>query len=269
MSIEESVASLRPGGDQPSLGPVVLPTAAIAISESLIFLGFTSYALAGHLITFTVLLLAPLKLREEFDLLRAFMLVPLFRLVNLGLPVIVELTIYWLPLVYAPLIPAIYLVVRDGTAVTPRLGLRRAAVLTLPVAVPLGVLLASIEYRILRPQALIPEWSILQLAILSAVMILCVGLVEELLFRGILQRTLQRRLGEQPGLLLTSGLFGLMHSGYGLTAEISLAVAIGLLLGLIYDQTDSIALVAITHGILNVFLFGVIPLQGQLVAMPS
>lgn len=267
MSIQESVASIRPEGESIPISVVALPTAAIVISELLIYLGFTNYALGGHLLTFLALLLAPMRVPEEMDLLRAFMLVPLFRLVNLGIPVIFELTVYWLPLVYAPLVPALYLVSRDQSSIDPRLGIRRALPLILPLGVPIGILLASVEYRILGPSALIPEWSPIQLGTLLAVM-LVVGFVEELLFRGILQRTIQARIGRVVGILVASVIFGLMHSGYGSASEVSLAVAIGLLFGLIYDRIDSLALVGITHAILNLFLFGVFPLRGQLIPLP-
>lgn len=267
MDIQNSVALLREQLDWASVGVVALPSAAIAINELLIYLGFTEYALGGYLIVLVTLLIAPLKIRDELTVLRAFMLVPVFRLVNFGIPVLFELTLYWIPFVYLSFVPALYIVVRDQELMTLDAGVIRPKLLALPLAIPLGFLLGSVEYYVLRPEALIPAWSVVQLVVLSLIMLL-VGFVEELLFRGVLQRTLQARLGQWLGLLLASLLFGLMHSGYQSIGEIGLAVVIGLVLGFVYDQVDSITLVAVTHATLNVFLFGVIPLQGQFLPFP-
>lgn len=143
------------------------------------------------------------------------------------------------------------------------LGWRMALLWTGPGAV-IGILLAEIEYTIINPTALIPEWSVVNLLFIGIVMICFVGFVEELLFRGVVQPALEARLGRWPGLLVTSGLFGVMHSGYGLPRETYFAVAVGLIFGWVYDRTNSVLLVTIMHGTLNTVLFGVIPLRGPL-----
>lgn len=179
------------------------------------------------------------------------------------MPVFVELTIYWFPLVYAPLLPAIYVVVSGQENLSIDTNPRAAARWLLP-AIPLSILLAEVEHAIITPEPLIPEWSLAQLLIIAAVMFGFVGFVEELLFRGIFQRTLEDRLGRWQGLVLASALFGLMHSTYGMGWEIAFAGVIGFVLGLIYDRTDSLLLVTFIHGLLNVFLFGVIPIHGSM-----
>lgn len=242
---------------------IVGPLVGIVLSESLLFFGHTSLALWGHLLTLLGCTLVPLRFEGDLPMLRAFALVPLFRLVNLGMPVFFELTLYWFPLIYGPLLPAVYLLGRSQDAVDIRIGW--TALLALPLALALSWALAEIEYTILQPEQLIPAWSLPQLLLITVVMVGFVGLVEELVFRGVLQRTLETRLGRWPGLVVASAVFGLMHSGYGLPLELLFAGSIGLLFGLIYDYTDSIALVAVIHGALNVFLFAVIPFQGSLV----
>lgn len=147
---------------------------------------------------------------------------------------------------------------------------RGLLVVLLPLAVVaflvlLGVVtvyLAEFEYGIITPAPLIPSLTVSDVAILTVIMIVFVGFVEELLFRGILQKVLERRLGLVPGLLLASGIFALMHSGHGVPMAIAFAGGAGLLFGVVYDVTDSLVLVAVMHGGLNVLLFGVIPLDG-------
>lgn len=236
---------------------IVAPTVAIILSETLLFAGYTTLALWGHLLTVLLCVFAPPYVEGDSQFFYLFALVPLFRIVNLGMPIFAELTLYWYPLVYAPLIPGTYLLARAfdiEISFNPRLAL----VLGVPAAL-FGALLAGIEYAIIEPGPLIPTASAANLALLAIVMFGFVGFVEELLFRGVLQEALEDRIGERAGLLLASFLFGMMHSAYSSGPEIFFAAAIGLLFGLIYNQTRSLGIITISHGALNVFLFGVIP----------
>jgi membrane protease YdiL (CAAX protease family) len=90
-------------------------------------------------------------------------------------------------------------------------------------------------------------------------MVLFVGLVEEIIFRSILQTRIEQALSMQEALLITSFLFGLMHSGYGTFNEILYTGFVGLVLGFAFYKTKSLPFVAILHGFVNVFLFGILP----------
>jgi membrane protease YdiL (CAAX protease family) len=96
---------------------------------------------------------------------------------------------------------------------------------------------------------------------LSIIMIFFVGFVEELVFRSLLQTRLENSLGSLKGLLITSILFGVMHSGYGTFYEILYTAFAGLVLGYMFQKTKSLPLVSLTHGFVNIFLFGIIPLS--------
>lgn len=244
----------------PSLA-ILIPTVAITVSELLLFFGFVRYALWAHLVTLFVCVFAPLVFDEDPMMFQVFALIPVFRLVNLGMPVFFELTVYWLPLIYGPIIPAIYVIGQSENSVSFRMGWKYA-LLGLPLAIPSSAVLGYVEYFIITPQALIPEWSMVQLALISIVMIGFVGLAEELLFRGVLQQALVDRIGTVPGIFLASAIFGLMHSGYRIPSELVFAVTIGLVFGAIYHRTESLLLVTVMHGVLNVFLFAILPLWG-------
>ncbi|WP_394326042.1 CPBP family intramembrane glutamic endopeptidase [Methanosarcina horonobensis] len=90
-------------------------------------------------------------------------------------------------------------------------------------------------------------------------MVFLVGLIEEIIFRSILQNRLEVFLGSREGLIITSVLFGLMHSVYGNVIEVFYALLVGFIIGYIFYKTRSLPLVAMIHGFINVFLFGVIP----------
>jgi membrane protease YdiL (CAAX protease family) len=234
---------------------------AIVASETLLFFGRTWASIWAHLATL-LLCVGFLQYGDDTDLVMVLALVPLFRLVNLGMPVFFQLTAYWFPLIYGPLVPALVYVDRSIPDLSVSVGWKRGLIL-LPVTIPVGWLLAEVEAAILQPEALIPAWSVPQLAMITVVMICFVGFVEEYLFRGLLQRRLQTEFGRWPGLLIASGLFGLMHSGYGVPAEVLFAGVIGLVYGLLYDYLDSLVFITVAHGVLNVFLFAVIPMHGS------
>lgn len=260
---------------------------SISLSELFLLFGFVEYTLWGYLVTLLVAIMAPMWFETKTPLFAAIALVPLFRLVVLGMPVFVKLTLFWLLLIYGSLLPAMFFVIRargielavrskteenpglrDTQVVEITIGWKSAA-LWFPLAVIVSLVLAEIEYAIITPEALIPVWNGAQLALISGVMIGLVGFVEEFLFRGVLQRVFEYYLGTWPGLLLASGIFGLVHSGYGIPVEMLFAGGIGLLFGWIYDRTDSLLLVTIMHGVLNVFLFAVIPIHGSVFQLPT
>lgn len=245
---------------------LVLSMLGIAASEGAIFFGYFQYALLTYLLTLLACLPGFFWSDDVSKILRALALVPVFRFVNVGMPVFVQPTLLWLPIVYGPLLPGLYLFGRHHPSVSLSVfGRPRRFVLLLPIGFTLALFFAVFEYSVLRPEALIPLWNPQNLLVLSVVMLLFVALAEELLFRGILQRTFEDGFGTIPGLLLASVLFGVMHAGHNLLPEIGYAAGIGLMLGLLYDWTDSLALVTIVHGTGNVFLFALFPFHGPFI----
>ena len=253
---------LQGRGVTPPPAAVILPTLGIVVSEVALFYGFLYVSLFGHLITLAGCVFAPLATTRDLPMFQVFALVPVFRLVNLGMPVFFELTLYWFPFVYAPLFPAMFLLIVRRPDLHLDVDLR-SAVLLMPAGVLLAAVLGEIEYRIVEPAALVAEPSVVQFLLLAAIMVLFVGFVEEVLFRGILQSALVEALGYWPGVLLASFLFAMMHSAYGTVLEMAFAALVGLVFGVIYTRTRSITLVAVIHGVLNVFLFGFIPVYGS------
>lgn len=275
---------------------IVLLAVAVGTMEGLLFEGYTRSAIVGYCVLLLGLSLAPLTSYGETSIFRVFVLISVFRLVNLSMPVFFDQTLLWFPLVYASFIPVClpwwFRKYRSGKLrAVLRWGYRRLAlpkqemppaqlalhrlaqvvaiVLCIFVAIALlmavfliTVYLAEIEYEIAGPSPLISSLDPQQFALLAVVMIGFVGFVEELLFRGIIQQELETHLGPAPGVILTSCIFAAMHSAHASPVELAFAGGIGLLFGLLYDVTGSLSLVSGMHGVLNVFVFGVIPLSG-------
>jgi membrane protease YdiL (CAAX protease family) len=90
---------------------------------------------------------------------------------------------------------------------------------------------------------------------------LLVGPIEELLFRGVVQGVLRRSFGVRVGIVVASGLFGLVHwvavSG-GPTekfAYVAIAGTLGIVLGVLYERTETILAPGLAHGVYNSVLF--------------
>jgi membrane protease YdiL (CAAX protease family) len=82
--------------------------------------------------------------------------------------------------------------------------------------------------------------------------------VEELLFRGLLQRSAEARLGRWPGILLAAAAFGVIHGpGRGLSAFL-----LGAVLGWIRSRTGSVIPAIIAHASVNAMAISVVNTNG-------
>lgn len=237
----------------------------VIICEYALFHGYLDLTLWGYFLVFIGSTIAPLFTNESTatDLFRAFALIPLFRLLNLGLPVLIDTRIMWLSVVYGLLFMAAYILSINLSAVKfPTIRDVGRALLFLPAILAGAAVLASIEYAIIDPASLIDTWNLNQILLLTFVMIVFVGFVEELVFRGILQRTIEAHAGRITAILVSSVIFGAMHASLQLPREIGFGIGIGVLFALLYDWTDNLIIVTLIHGIQNVLLYGVFPAFG-------
>ncbi len=243
---------------------IAVPILFIAIAELLIFFGQLDIAVWVHILVLFALSLSNILIRDPkvHKIHLPLMLLPLLRLVNLSMPVFSNMTLYTFVLYYTPLaipIAAIMIHQRDSLA---EMGITKKHLLFyIILAVPLSFLLGLGEYLTIRPGYLIPDLSFKNLLLLTVIMVFFVGLVEELIFRSLLQTRLEQALSMPEALLITSFLFGLMHSGYGTYYEMLYTGFVGLVIGIIFHKTRSLPFIAVLHGFVNVFLFGILPLH--------
>jgi membrane protease YdiL (CAAX protease family) len=239
-----------------------IPAIAIAFAEILMLLRMEKEALIVHAVVLLGLSFFMIYIRSEEiqKTYLALILLPILRLINLSIPVFYDTTLYSLIFIYGLLsIPAsIAATHQEFSRIQLGITFKRIWIYA-PLSIILGLLIAEGEYLIIRADSLIPDLSAFNLLILSIVMIFFVGLVEEIIFRSIIQNRLQTMFGDWPGLIFTSILFGLMHSGYGSIYELIYASLIGFLIGYLFYKTRSLPFVVMFHGFINIFLFGVIP----------
>jgi membrane protease YdiL (CAAX protease family) len=83
---------------------------------------------------------------------------------------------------------------------------------------------------------------------------------EEFLFRGVVQGLFRKAYGPLPAVVMASALFGVVHyfalGGQGSKwAYVAIAAVLGLLLGLLYEKTENLAVPIAVHGIYNALQF--------------
>ena len=242
---------------------LIFPVFLIMSGELLIFFGHSEAAMYIHALNLIFLSLSSIFIRNRTY--PALMLLPLFRLLNVAMPVFFHLTLHSYVMVYAPMFIPIYLILKEKFITREEAGLTFERFwYYLPLSVSLGLALGWGEYLILKPQMLTVENDLQDIIILVLTMIIFVGVVEEFVFRSALQTVLQERIGLVSGLLLTSLIFGFMHSGYRLPLELLYVTIAGLAFGTLFWFSKSLPVIALAHGITNISLFLIAPLKQEM-----
>jgi membrane protease YdiL (CAAX protease family) len=234
----------------------------ILAGEGLLFAGYPVAGVGVQALNLVVIFVAIIVLNgDRVELLEVLALVSLLRVVNLSLVLIPTATLYWLVAIYGVMFIPLISVVAHRKLSRRDLGLTGGPQLTylIPFGVLVGVALALIEYHILANPALIPSYSLVGLLELSVVMIFFVAVVEELLFRALLQPELVKRSGPIVGILITSIIFGAMSAGFANYYEPLFAFGVGLVFGVAFYKTKNLPFVITMHAVNNILLFGVLP----------
>ena len=238
-----------------------MPILLILIGEGLLFAGYQVLGVGVQAFNIVVvaIILATLH-AERMQLVEALALISMFRVVNLSFALVSTVTIYWLATIYGVMyLPIILLIVHEKLS-RYDLGIYdvRRSVVLVPLGAVIGADLGVIEYAIFANNPLIPNASVVQLIQLSIVMIFFVVLVEELLFRVLIQPQLIERTGAIAGILITSVLFGAMHAGYANVYELLFATGAGIILGVAFYETKNLPFVVAIHSFNNIVLFGML-----------
>jgi membrane protease YdiL (CAAX protease family) len=239
-----------------------VPVLCIALAEILIFSGKVGIAVWMHIGSLIALSLSNILIKDPDvqKIHQALMLLPVLRLINLSMPVFFETTLYTFIFIYGSLAIPVAVVIIHQRYSLEQIGISMKNIEAYMVlSIPLSLVLGLGEYLIIKAGYLIPDLTFENLLKLTFIMVFFVGLVEELIFRAILQTRLEKALSIGESLLITSLLFGLMHSGYGTFYEILYTGFIGLFMGLAFYKTKSLPFITVIHGFINVSLFGILP----------
>jgi membrane protease YdiL (CAAX protease family) len=234
--------------------------AGIALAEVLITFVEPRLGLAAHCLLLGSLIFHVSRVdgSNERAFLVSLALGPLIRILSLSLPLTQVPVLYWYLITSIPLFVAVLIAAPALGYSWPELGLTLRG---LPVQMLIGIsglVFGIIEYFILRPDPLAPalEWAYVWWPAL--ILLVSTGLLEELIFRGLLQRAAIDALGPW-GLLYVAVLFATLHIGYQSLVDVLFALSVGLFLGWAVQRTGSLLGATLSHGLTNIILFLVMP----------
>ena len=197
--------------------------------------------------------------RRYQPLLLCLVLAPLIRIMSLTLPLIGFPLLDWYVLVSIPVYVATWLLAdllrytrRDVGLVWRRGGVQLAILLC-------GPLLGWTEWHILPVHGLASSATLPSLLPPTLVLIFGTGLMEELVFRGVMQRAAFGVFSDD-GIFYIAMLFALLHTGYRSLQDSLFVFLVGLLFAVIARRSGSILGVTGCHGLANVNLYVVLPL---------
>jgi hypothetical protein len=186
-------------------------------------------------------------------------LVPLVRIISLGMPLVDIPQIWWYPIIYVPLLAAAIVVMRILGQRAREVGLNFGS-LPVQLAVALsGLLFGVAEYLILAPQPMIAELTWQEVWLPALIFLMCTGFVEEFIFRGVLQRTAVVVFGSWWGIIYVSLLFAVLHVGFLSLIDVVFVFIVALFFGWVVKKTGSLFGVTLAHGITNILLYLVVP----------
>lgn len=195
-------------------------------------------------------------------------LAPLIRLMSLSLPLTSFPFVYWYALVGAPLFLATFLAIRVTGFKATHIGLNGRA---LPIQLVVGLTglgLGYVEYLILHPTPLVVALTWQQIWLPALILLIFTGLLEEVIFRGLIQRSAADSLGRY-GMLYGAALFAILHLGYRSILDVLFVFTVALYFSTVVARTGSILGVTLSHGLTNISLYLLIPFLMGLPSTPS
>ncbi len=236
--------------------------AAITFAEILT----TIPPVAGFGLMLHAILLVALILHSAFSpdprLRRVYLslvLAPLIRLLSLSIPLKDIPMMYWYLLVGAPLFISIGMIVRYGAFDKKSMGITFHRWYLQILFGVIGIGLGYVEYIILKPQPLVEQFSFARVLFPALILLVFTGLLEEVVFRGLMQSAFVTVMGKWVGLLFVSLVFAVLHFGYRSLWDVAFVFAVSLLFGVLTLLTGSILGVTLAHGATNICLFLIFP----------
>lgn len=187
-------------------------------------------------------------------------LVPLIRILSLSMPLVKLPQVLWYPIIYAPLLAATVVVIWIVRLRPKDVGLvRQNLSLQIFLGVVSGFAFGLLEYGILRPKPMVTGFTLQQVWLPAIVLLVTTGFVEELMFRGVLQRLAQPAMGSWQGIIYISLIFAALHVGFFSVADIIFVLLVALFFAYTVKTTGSLIGVSLAHGIANIVLYLVAP----------
>ena len=235
---------------------------AITVAEVITIAVQPLWGIIGHTVILMSLIVhsAVAAQHPHRELLLSTTLAPLVRIISLSMPLADIPQILWYPVIYVTLAFATVMVMRVLGYSKGQVGftIRRLSI-QLPVALLVGIVLGIAKYLILTPEAMISELTWQELWLPALIFLLCIGFVEEFIFRGVLQRSAVDAFGSWWGIVYVSLVFAILHMGFFSWVDVVFVFIIAMLFGWVVNKTGSLFGVTLAHGVTNIMLYLVVP----------
>ena len=253
----------------PTQWRLLAPVFVLIAAEATILLRQITLGLLLHASVLLVLLWIVSTGSEYAYIYEVLTLVPLLRILNLGTGILAFSPYLWLGGVYFLMLGSIILIMRNYREGCDEIGFswhtfrNQRWLVVAGVVVGTGLGVAQWFMDLEQPPA---EPTLVNTVLAVLVTGVLVGFVEEVLFRGLLQRWLSDLLDVRISVLTVSVLFGFMHSVWLNSLDVVFAFVVSLMLGVIYARTRNFWFIMLVHAMINAMAFGLLPL---LVESPS
>ena len=232
-----------------------LITAAVNPMGGIIFHTVVLLALLGH---------ASLSSKDpRHDVYLALSLAPLIRILGLSVPLAPFSQIYRYLIITVPLLAATFVIIKmlgySRSEIALTIGKMRVQLPIQLLVGATGIGFGLIEYYILKPEPLIDALAWQEILLPAFILLVTTGFVEELVFRGVIQRACVKAFGTW-GLFYVTIIFTVLHIGYFSVLELAPAFFVGLFFSWVVRKTGSLLGVTLSHGIANITLYLIIPL---------
>jgi membrane protease YdiL (CAAX protease family) len=215
--------------------------------------------LHGLLLLATILLAAFSEKKVQYRFYLVMALAPLVRLLSLSMPLLQFEFVNWYMVIGVPLFIATFIALRMAGYKSSQVGLTFGRKWWLQgIVILLGFGLGFLEYWILRPDPLVDSFGWQQVVYPALILLIFTGFMEELIFRGLMQRASLQSLG-RIGFIYTAAVFAVLHIGYKSILDVIFVFAVGFLFAHIVQKTNAIWGVTLSHAITNISLFLVFP----------
>jgi membrane protease YdiL (CAAX protease family) len=226
--------------------------AAMAVGEGIAVYSSRQDGMVIYGFTFAILLAHFYLERESLErkLLLALALVPLIRLSDLAIPLASFYDLYRYVIISIPVLIATVAVLRVMEFQPDDVGFL-VRYLPLQIAVALtGIPLGLAGYFIFNPQRLVIGLTWGDMVLPGIIFVVCVGFVQELIFRGLLQHASGQILGGW-GILYVSLLFAISNMGQLSVLNMIFLFGVAVYFSLVVKKTGSLLGVSLAHGIMR------------------
>ncbi len=185
-------------------------------------------------------------------------MLPIMRLLSVTMPLKRVSDLGWYVLIGLPLLPILMRLMGEQPHL--RLQLRASGkYLSQGLIALIGIPLGMFGYVIAHPDRLASGSLLHNPVVAFVILTVFSGLLEEVLFRGLLSDAIERFFGPLVGILGASALFAIFNAGAGGLWFAIFALYYGFTFALIARRTGSLVGVSLAHGLLNTGLIVVWP----------